>query len=140
MHTPAAAAAAASAVGDGAAAAAAAAATPGDAAASAARASMSSPGFFGDHPSTTAKDYARPEHMPRCLPMHTWWQEHADKPLYPGARVNNMDAVYKLISIWNEHSMTNAAFNDILGFMTEFALPQVSCCIGMLFAVVTCIL
>ncbi|WIA19765.1 hypothetical protein OEZ85_005679 [Tetradesmus obliquus] len=56
--------------------------------------------------------------------QHRQQQEHADKPLYPGARVNNMDAVYKLISIWNEHSMTNAAFNDILGFMTELALPQ----------------
>jgi hypothetical protein len=35
-----------------------------------------------------------------------------------------MDAIFKLVSIWNDHSMTNSAFSDTLGFITEL-LPQV---------------
>jgi formate hydrogenlyase subunit 4 len=64
------------------------------------------------------------------VPMYTWWQEHAGDLLYPGARITNMDAIFKLMSIWNNHNMPNADFSDMLGVMTDFLLPQVSTSCG----------
>jgi hypothetical protein len=100
------------------------------AAAAAAGVSTAAGGFVWGRPTATAKDYARPEQMPRNVPMYTWWQEHAGDLLYPGARITNMDAIFKLMSIWNDHNMPNAAFSDMLGVMTDFLLPQVSTSCG----------
>jgi hypothetical protein len=100
------------------------------AAAAATGVSTAAGGFVWGRPTATAKDYARPEQMPRNVPMHTWWQEHAGELLYPGARITNMDAIFKLTSIWNDHNMPNAAFSDMLGVMTDFLLPKVSASFG----------
>jgi hypothetical protein len=83
-------------------------------------------GMGGQRSRLGPEQYAHPDQIPRFTSKTEWYQAHSNRPLYTGAQLTTLQAVYMLMAWKANYAVTDKAFDALLGMMNQLFLPKVS--------------
>jgi hypothetical protein len=72
------------------------------------------------------EEYEHPSKIPKFMSKTAWYKANGDRPIYPEAALTIMQAVVMLMAWKADYAVTDAAFNAMLGMLSEVFLPKVS--------------